>query len=101
MEYLIFIYGVKHVWQQFRFFWTDLSNINTLTIHNLLGESRIIAGGGVNTVRKFFPETWIWDLVHTEWVLLSSLLTSCVDFWVDTCCWNEFWGEAMEHMSAL
>ncbi|KAF1433717.1 Ovostatin, partial [Spheniscus demersus] len=31
-----------------------------------LGESRILAGGGVNTVRKFFPETWIWDLVHTD-----------------------------------
>ncbi|XP_074966871.1 ovostatin-like [Phalacrocorax aristotelis] len=29
-------------------------------------ESRILAGGGVNTVRKFFPETWIWDLVHTD-----------------------------------
>ncbi|NXD78635.1 OVOS protein, partial [Halcyon senegalensis] len=25
-----------------------------------------LAGGGVNTVRKFFPETWIWDLVHTN-----------------------------------
>ncbi|NXS50014.1 OVOS protein, partial [Balaeniceps rex] len=22
--------------------------------------------GGGNTVRKFFPETWIWDLVHTD-----------------------------------
>ncbi|XP_051635860.1 ovostatin-like [Manacus candei] len=31
----------------------------------LLDESRII-GGGVSTVRKFFPETWIWDLVHTD-----------------------------------
>ncbi|NXI90677.1 OVOS protein, partial [Psophia crepitans] len=29
-------------------------------------ESRIAAGGVVNTVRKFFPETWIWDLVHTD-----------------------------------
>ncbi|NXW37052.1 OVOS protein, partial [Phaetusa simplex] len=29
-------------------------------------ESRIIGGGGINTVRKFFPETWIWDLVHTD-----------------------------------
>ncbi|NXT54954.1 OVOS protein, partial [Pluvianellus socialis] len=31
-------------------------------------ESRLIGGGGggVNTVRKFFPETWIWDLVHTD-----------------------------------
>ncbi|XP_010155332.1 PREDICTED: ovostatin-like, partial [Eurypyga helias] len=29
-------------------------------------ESRIIAGRPVNTVRKFFPETWIWDLVHTD-----------------------------------
>ncbi|XP_032848318.2 ovostatin isoform X1 [Tyto alba] len=29
-------------------------------------ESRILAKGGVNTVRKFFPETWIWDLVHTD-----------------------------------
>ncbi|NXF53487.1 OVOS protein, partial [Oceanites oceanicus] len=27
-------------------------------------ESRI--QGAVNTVRKFFPETWIWDLVHTD-----------------------------------
>ncbi|NWQ66218.1 OVOS protein, partial [Neopipo cinnamomea] len=27
------------------------------------GES---AGGGVSIVRKFFPETWIWDLVHTD-----------------------------------
>ncbi|KAF1671585.1 Ovostatin, partial [Pygoscelis papua] len=31
-----------------------------------LDESRILAGGGINTVRKFFPETWIWDLVHTN-----------------------------------
>ncbi|NXE84536.1 OVOS protein, partial [Cochlearius cochlearius] len=29
-------------------------------------ESRITGGSGVNTVRKFFPETWIWDLVHTD-----------------------------------
>ncbi|NXO52354.1 OVOS protein, partial [Aramus guarauna] len=29
-------------------------------------ESRTTAGRGVNTVRKFFPETWIWDLVHTD-----------------------------------
>nr|XP_009681142.1 PREDICTED: ovostatin-like [Struthio camelus australis] len=25
-----------------------------------------ISGGPVNSVRKFFPETWIWDLVHTD-----------------------------------
>ncbi|NXW83855.1 OVOS protein, partial [Alopecoenas beccarii] len=35
-----------------------------------IAESKLIAGsgggGGVNTVRKFFPETWIWDLVHTD-----------------------------------
>ncbi|NWX48160.1 OVOS protein, partial [Steatornis caripensis] len=29
-------------------------------------EARILAGGGINTIRKFFPETWIWDLVHTD-----------------------------------
>ncbi|NXP15730.1 OVOS protein, partial [Thinocorus orbignyianus] len=29
-------------------------------------ESRIIGGSGVNSVRKFFPETWIWDLIHTD-----------------------------------
>ncbi|NXP17757.1 OVOS protein, partial [Scytalopus superciliaris] len=29
-------------------------------------ESRIIGGSGISTVRKFFPETWIWDLVHTD-----------------------------------
>ncbi|KAM6292274.1 ovostatin-like [Porphyrio hochstetteri] len=29
-------------------------------------ESRIIGGGPVNTVRKFFPETWIWDLIYTD-----------------------------------
>ncbi|NXH78696.1 OVOS protein, partial [Hydrobates tethys] len=29
-----------------------------------IDESRI--QGGVNTVRKFFPETWIWDLVHID-----------------------------------
>ncbi|KAF1651516.1 Ovostatin, partial [Aptenodytes patagonicus] len=30
-------------------------------------EPRTLAGSGVpNTVRKFFPETWIWDLVHTD-----------------------------------
>ncbi|NWS77567.1 OVOS protein, partial [Crotophaga sulcirostris] len=34
-------------------------------------ESRIIGGSGGggsvgNSVRKFFPETWIWDLVHTD-----------------------------------
>ncbi|NXG23880.1 OVOS protein, partial [Grallaria varia] len=29
-------------------------------------ESRIIGGHGVSTVRKFFPETWIWDLVPTD-----------------------------------
>ncbi|NWI30210.1 OVOS protein, partial [Sula dactylatra] len=28
--------------------------------------SRILAEGTVNTVRKFFPETWIWDLIHTD-----------------------------------
>ncbi|OXB71134.1 UNVERIFIED_CONTAM: hypothetical protein H355_016189, partial [Colinus virginianus] len=27
---------------------------------------RITAAGVVNTVRKYFPETWIWDLVHTD-----------------------------------
>lgn len=37
-----------------------------LTIHELLDESRLLGGRGVDTVRKFFPETWIWDLVHTE-----------------------------------
>ncbi|OXB53663.1 hypothetical protein ASZ78_013716 [Callipepla squamata] len=26
----------------------------------------ITAAGVVNTVRKYFPETWIWDLVHTD-----------------------------------
>ncbi|NWV93529.1 OVOS protein, partial [Machaerirhynchus nigripectus] len=31
------------------------------------GESVIIGGGGgVSTVRKFFPETWIWELVNTD-----------------------------------
>ncbi|XP_019327951.1 PREDICTED: ovostatin [Aptenodytes forsteri] len=35
--------------------------------YHVSNESRILAGGGVpNTVRKFFPETWIWDLVHTD-----------------------------------
>ncbi|NXG39744.1 OVOS protein, partial [Dromaius novaehollandiae] len=29
-------------------------------------EGRITSGGPVNSVRKFFPETWIWDLVHTD-----------------------------------
>ncbi|NWW45161.1 OVOS protein, partial [Pedionomus torquatus] len=29
-------------------------------------ESRIIGGGGVNTIRKFFPETWMWDLIPTD-----------------------------------
>ncbi|NXJ98384.1 OVOS protein, partial [Corythaixoides concolor] len=29
-------------------------------------ESRIIGGSIINTVRKFFPETWIWDLVQTD-----------------------------------
>ncbi|NXU11553.1 OVOS protein, partial [Pardalotus punctatus] len=30
------------------------------------GESVLIGGGGVSTVRKFFPETWIWGLVTTD-----------------------------------
>ncbi|NXB60985.1 OVOS protein, partial [Struthidea cinerea] len=31
------------------------------------GESMIIGGaGGISTVRKFFPETWIWELVNTD-----------------------------------
>ncbi|NXU52217.1 OVOS protein, partial [Turnix velox] len=33
------------------------------------GKRRIIGGynaGKMETVRKFFPETWIWDLVHTD-----------------------------------
>ncbi|NXB40023.1 OVOS protein, partial [Eulacestoma nigropectus] len=31
------------------------------------GESVTIGGaGGVSTVRKFFPETWIWELVNTD-----------------------------------
>ncbi|KAI6079822.1 Ovostatin-like protein [Aix galericulata] len=29
-------------------------------------ESRIIGNSLVNTVRKYFPETWIWDLIHTD-----------------------------------
>ncbi|NXY18289.1 OVOS protein, partial [Atrichornis clamosus] len=28
--------------------------------------SSMAAGGGVSTVRKFFPETWIWELVNTD-----------------------------------
>ncbi|NWT83043.1 OVOS protein, partial [Lanius ludovicianus] len=32
-----------------------------------VSESMIIGGsGGVSTVRKFFPETWIWELVNTD-----------------------------------
>ncbi|XP_010167737.1 ovostatin [Antrostomus carolinensis] len=42
---------------------THVSNYGT-------DESRLIGGGAgprvPNTVRKFFPETWIWDLVHTD-----------------------------------
>ncbi|NWR62658.1 OVOS protein, partial [Bucorvus abyssinicus] len=30
------------------------------------GKRSFIRSGGVNTVRKFFPETWIWELVHTD-----------------------------------
>ncbi|NWI86203.1 OVOS protein, partial [Pitta sordida] len=30
------------------------------------GELETLAGGSFNSVRKFFPETWIWDLVHTN-----------------------------------
>ncbi|NXX39283.1 OVOS protein, partial [Tricholaema leucomelas] len=29
-------------------------------------EVRLVGGSGISTVRKFFPETWIWDLVHTD-----------------------------------
>ncbi|NXK98087.1 OVOS protein, partial [Formicarius rufipectus] len=29
-------------------------------------DSGLTGGAGVSTVRKFFPETWIWDLVHTD-----------------------------------
>ncbi|NXT78497.1 OVOS protein, partial [Zapornia atra] len=29
-------------------------------------ESRTSVVGPVNTVRKFFPETWIWDLIYTD-----------------------------------
>ncbi|NXL86370.1 OVOS protein, partial [Alectura lathami] len=29
-------------------------------------DSRFTGGSLVNTVRKFFPETWIWDLIHTD-----------------------------------
>ncbi|NXF96427.1 OVOS protein, partial [Eubucco bourcierii] len=29
-------------------------------------DTRIIGGSGISTVRKFFPETWIWDLVDTN-----------------------------------
>ncbi|NWW72562.1 OVOS protein, partial [Climacteris rufus] len=31
-----------------------------------LKTSDILIGGGVSTVRKFFPETWIWQLVNTD-----------------------------------
>ncbi|NXX77295.1 OVOS protein, partial [Urocolius indicus] len=31
-----------------------------------LDESRIVGGSRGHSVRKFFPETWIWDLVHTK-----------------------------------
>ncbi|NWV04877.1 OVOS protein, partial [Ptilonorhynchus violaceus] len=30
------------------------------------GVSETLAGGGVSIVRKFFPETWIWELVTTD-----------------------------------
>lgn len=57
---------------------SDSSGLTSLTIHNLLDESRITGGSVVNTVRKFFPETWIWDLLHTEWVYSTSFLNlSC------------------------
>ncbi|NWY06636.1 OVOS protein, partial [Nothoprocta ornata] len=29
-------------------------------------ESRIIGGAPSKSIRKIFPETWIWDLVHTD-----------------------------------
>ncbi|XP_071413375.1 ovostatin-like [Pithys albifrons albifrons] len=41
-------------------------NANFETSDRLLMESRLVGGSGVSTVRKFFPETWIWDLVHTD-----------------------------------
>ncbi|NXG09944.1 OVOS protein, partial [Sakesphorus luctuosus] len=39
---------------------------NFKTSDPIVMESRIVGGSGVSTVRKFFPETWIWDLVHTD-----------------------------------
>ncbi|KAK2528121.1 ovostatin-like isoform X1 [Columba livia] len=41
--------------------------VTPFNVHGI-AESKIIGGsaGGSNTVRKFFPETWIWDLVHTD-----------------------------------
>ncbi|NXI47854.1 OVOS protein, partial [Galbula dea] len=36
---------------------------------SVVDDTRLTGGAGVsglNTVRKFFPETWIWDLVHTD-----------------------------------
>ncbi|NWX36500.1 OVOS protein, partial [Notiomystis cincta] len=32
----------------------------------LLETSEALAGGSVSIVRKFFPETWIWELVNTD-----------------------------------
>ncbi|XP_068022180.1 ovostatin-like [Melanerpes formicivorus] len=30
------------------------------------GHEKLIGGSGISTIRKYFPETWIWDLVHTD-----------------------------------
>ncbi|NWV00573.1 OVOS protein, partial [Upupa epops] len=45
-------------------------NENIVTMENSynLGGTRFasMAAGSGNTVRKYFPETWIWDLLHTN-----------------------------------
>uniref|UniRef100_A0A8D0FD68 Ovostatin n=1 Tax=Strix occidentalis caurina TaxID=311401 RepID=A0A8D0FD68_STROC len=48
---------------------TDISVIKERPMAVDFKDRNWILGGGnavVNTVRKFFPETWIWDLVHTD-----------------------------------
>ncbi|NXJ71585.1 OVOS protein, partial [Rostratula benghalensis] len=52
----------SHTEEYFSYFEHDVAHSSSYSPD----ESRITGGGGVNTVRKFFPETWIWDLIPTD-----------------------------------
>uniref|UniRef100_A0A669QE22 Uncharacterized protein n=1 Tax=Phasianus colchicus TaxID=9054 RepID=A0A669QE22_PHACC len=56
------VYRIFRVCVLFFFF----PNVPEEFMHTSIKFSKITAAGVINTVRKYFPETWIWDLVRTD-----------------------------------